>query len=100
MIPIGYGTSTLITADAQVTAVTKATRLYSMHVLSGAGGGAVITMKSGGSGGTTYLVETGTASKGATFNYGEAGITFPAGLYVDVDTNTTSVVLTYAVGLA
>jgi hypothetical protein len=97
MLNYGNGTTALVTADAQTVATGYIVRVYAIHIISGGGGAAVVSFKSGGSGGTTYLTETGTASTGKTITYGEGGIVFPAGLYVDVDANTTSVAVTYNV---
>lgn len=85
-----YGTK-LITVDAEATVAGKPTRVKCIHILSGAGGGAVVSLKNNGSGGTVFVTETGTASTGKTFYYSEDGILFPQGCFVDVDTNTTSV---------
>lgn len=85
-----------MTADAVVGASAKPVRVFSIHILSGAGGGAVISLKSGTtSSGTAYITETGTASTGKTFTYGLQGVWFPSGCFVDVDANTTSVAVTF-----
>ncbi len=86
----------LITADGVVGAASVAVRIFAIHILSGAGGGAVVSLRSGAVvGGTIWVTETGTASTGKTFTYGLQGILFPSGCFVDVDTNTTSVAVTY-----
>lgn len=85
-----YGTK-LITADGEATAAGVPTRVKCIHILSGGGGAAVVSLKNNGSGGTIYITETGTVSTGKTFYYSEDGILFPNGCYVDVDANTTSV---------
>lgn len=85
----------LITADTQI-ASGKPVRVHNIHIISG-GTAAVVSFKSGGSGGTTYLTETGTVNTGKTIAYGSEGIKFPSGLYVDVDGNTSSVAVTYTV---
>lgn len=87
-----YGTF-YTTADAEAVAAGVPVRVKMMHILSGAGGGAVVSLKNNGTSGTIYVTQTGTASTGVTFYYGEDGIKFPNGCFVDVDTNTTSVVL-------
>ena len=87
----------LITADAAVNTASVAVRVFAIHIISGAGGGAIVSLRSGGAvSGTIWVTETGTASTGKTFSYGLQGIWFPSGCFVDVDTNTTSVAVTYS----
>lgn len=86
----------VITADGVVNSTAKAVRIFSIHILSGAGGGGVVSLRSGSTvSGTIWVTESGTASTGKTFSYGTQGILFPSGCFVDVDANTTSVTLTY-----
>lgn len=86
----------VITVDGVVATASQAVRIFSIHIISGAGGGAVVSLRSGPVvGGTIWITETGTASTGKTFNYGTQGVLFPSGCFVDVDTNTTSVTVTY-----
>jgi hypothetical protein len=87
-----WGTK-LITADGEATSAAVPTRVQSVHILSGGGGAAVVSFKNNGSGGTTFLTETGVVSTGKTIYYGMDGVLFPSGCYVDVDANTTSVAL-------
>lgn len=69
-------------------------RVFNMHILSGGGGAAVVSLRNGQTvAGTIWITETGTASTGKTFDYGVQGHYFPAGVFVDVDTNTTSVLI-------
>ena len=44
---------------------------------------------------TIYVAETGTVSVGASFSYYDGGILLPAGCFVDVDANVTSVAVTF-----
>jgi hypothetical protein len=88
--------SQLITADGVVGTSGKPIRVYGIHVISGAGGGAVVNLRSGTAvGGTIRLKATGTASQGVTFPYGNEGHLFEEGCYCDVDTNTTSVLVSF-----
>jgi hypothetical protein len=64
-----------------------------MHIISGGGGAAIVSLINNGASGTTYIKETGTVSTGKTFDYGVHGLLFPLGCYIDLDTNTTSVLL-------
>ena len=86
--------SQLITADGVVATSGKPVRVYATHIISGAGGGAVVNLRSGTAvGDTIRITQTGTASQGVTFALGEHGFLFESGCYCDVDANTTSVLL-------
>lgn len=87
----------LVTADGVVGAASVAVRIFAIHILSGGGGAAVVSLKSGALvGGTAWITETGTVSTGKTFSYGTQGVLFPSGCFVDVDANTTSVAVTFS----
>lgn len=95
--PVG---TKLVTADGELFAAGDTIRVFNMHILSSGGGAAVVTLKNGGSGGTAWVTETGTTSTGKTFDYGVNGILFTNGCYVDVDANTTSVLISCRKDLA
>lgn len=87
----------VITADGVVGAAGVAVRIFAIHILSGGGGAAVVSLKTGSVvGGTAWITETGTTSTGKTFSYGTQGVFFPNGCFCDVDTNTTSVTVTFS----
>ena len=86
-----HGTAYL-TTSGQLGTVGFPITVYALHVISSGATAAVVTLKNGGSGGTTYIVETGTGSAGKTFNYSE-GFYFPAGCYYTADGNQTSVTI-------
>lgn len=89
--------SQLVTADAVVGTSGAPTRVFSIHIISGGGGAAVVSLRNGTTtSGTIYVTQTGTTSTGATFPFGAYGQVFPAGCFVDVDTNTTSVLVAYS----
>jgi hypothetical protein len=69
------------------------TTIFHIHLISGSGGGTVLTIANG-SGGTQQINATGTTSKGIDFDFGIWGITFPAGAYVTVDSNISNAVIT------
>jgi len=87
--------SQLITADGVVFSAGKPVRIHAMHIISGGGGAAAVSLVNGSAAGTASITETGTTSKGVTFTYGPAGFAFPNGCFVDVDTNTTSVFISF-----
>lgn len=87
--------SQLISANAAVATAGTAVRVFSIHIISG-GTAAVVSLRNGATvSGTIWVTQTGTVSTGATFNYGDKGILFPSGCFVNVDVNTSSVLVTF-----
>jgi len=91
MSEFGAG-SVLRTSDGELIAAGVRVRVFNMHLISG-GTASVIALINGGSSGTTYIKETGTANTGKTFDYGTEGHLFPNGCYADVDANIVSVLV-------
>lgn len=97
----GFTGTQLVTADAlvgpaQTGGNTKGTRVFSIHIISGGGGAAVVSLRNGQTvSGAVWITETGTVSTGKTFNYGKYGILFPNGCFCDIDANTTSVAVQF-----
>lgn len=86
----------LVTADIAIGTASAAVRIYAIHILSGGGGAAVVSLRAGAVvGATIWVTETGTVSTGKTITFGTAGILFPSGCFCDVDANTTSVAVVY-----
>ena len=89
------GSQLVGTSDAAVQASGTAVRVFTIHVISG-GSAAVVSLRNGTAAtATAFVTETGTASTGKTINFGDQGMVFPSGCFVDVDGNTTSVLVTY-----
>lgn len=65
------------------------TRIFHIHLISSGTGASVIQISNGQTG-SIYISETGTSGKGADFDYGMWGMTFPASAYVTVDSNIVS----------
>lgn len=87
--------SQLLTADGAVGSSGVAVRVFTIHIVSG-GTAAIVSLKNGtAAGSTNYVTETGTISTGRTIPFGVAGFVFPAGCFVDVDVNTTSVLVSF-----
>lgn len=94
---LGHPGTQLVTADGIVGRSGLPVRVYSLHIISGAGGGGIVILRNGAVVGATAWVQcTGTASDGETFGFGETGILLPAGCYVDIDANVTSVAVTFS----
>lgn len=94
----GFGSgSQLVTADGVVASAGVPVRIFGIHIISTGGGAAVVSLRSGSVvGGTIWITETGTVSTGASRSYGTQGLLFPDGCFVDVDANTTSVLVSYS----
>lgn len=84
-----------ITADGVVGGSGNPIDVFGYSIESGVGGAGVTTMYDGTStSGTKLFEDEGTANKWKNVNW-ENGRRFPSGLYVDIDSNTTSVVVWY-----
>ena len=81
--------------DSAVGVAGRPTRLFAIHIISGTA--AIVNLRNGAAvGDTVYLKETGTANTGKTITYGEFGMLFPNGLFLDLDANTVSVLFAFA----
>jgi len=90
------GTQLVGSSDAAIGSSGVAVRVFGIHILSGGGGAAVVSLRNGiAAGATAYITETGTTSTGKTFSYGTQGVLFPAGCFCDVDSNTPSVAVVF-----
>jgi hypothetical protein len=87
-----HGTA-YMTASGQVGKAGTPITVYAQHLIS-TSTASLSTLNNGGSGGTAYIEETGTVSKGVTFNYSE-GFYFPGGCYFVADANLVSVLISF-----
>ena len=94
MSAFSFPGSQLVTASAAIGIAGKPKIIYAIHIIS-AGTLSVATIKNNGSGGTTYIAESGTANKGVTFTYG-LGMFFPTDAYFTADGNLTSALVSYS----
>lgn len=85
----------LSTQDATVGTSGVAVRIFAMHIISGGVAGSVSLRNGTSDSATAYVTESGTVGTGTTFHYGTQGILFPAGCFIDLDANTTSVLVTF-----
>lgn len=79
----GYLISSTNTTTNVVT--NPATRVFHLSLVSGTTGSTIQILN--GANGNVVINESGTASKGAEFDYGFHGKTFPLGAYVVTDAN-------------
>lgn len=84
-----------ITADGAIGGSGNPVDVYGYSIESGAGGAGVVTFYDGTSTSDTKLFEDeGTSNKWKNVNY-DVGRRYPNGIYLDIDTNVTSVVVWY-----
>ena len=77
-----------VTADGVVGTSGKPIRLWTVSLISGAGGASTLILRNGTVvGDTAYEQIDGSAASKATTKTYEGGLLFPAGLYADVDAN-------------
>lgn len=80
------------TRDPGNRVVNKGVRIFHIHLVSGATASNLLIAD--GSGGTTRINITGTASKGIDFDFGFHGIVFPKGAYYTTDANIVEAAIT------
>lgn len=90
--------SVLLAEDGVVGTSGAPTRIFSIHMISGAGGAGVLTLCNGTAAtDTIYMEITGTAaSTGITDNFGRNGFLFPDGCFADFDDNVATLEVTYS----
>lgn len=86
---------TKFTASGQILNLGDRIRVYNVNLRSNAAVVGVVTLRNGGSGGTAYFVEEGGTGTGLSFSLGRYGMLFPAGCYVEIDSNTSFAVVNY-----
>ena len=82
--------------DAQVGSSTKAIRVFAVNFTSGGTAGVLVLRNGTSASGTAFVTENGVISSGKTSQYGQTGILFPAGCFLDVDSNVTGGVVAFA----
>ena len=89
--------SQLFTSSGVLGVQAQAKTIYALNIVASGATVPLAIVKTGGSGGTAQIQESGIASGSRTFPYGE-GFTLAAsaaGVYVTVDGNTTSILVSY-----
>lgn len=84
--------SVYLTVDTDVGISADPKYLYGLHIISGAIAGIVKLYNGTSASGTLYMQVTGISNDGYTIDFPE-GFHFPGGIFVDIDANTTSVLL-------
>lgn len=82
--------------DAAIGTSGKPIRVFSLNFLSDGTAGVLILRNGTSASDTVYVTENGVVSSGKTIQYGQTGILFPAGCFLDVDTHVTGGVVSFA----
>lgn len=82
--------------DAQIGSATKPIRVFAINFTSGATAGVVLLRNGTSTAGTALVREDGVISSGKTVAYGQTGIYFPSGCFMDIDANVTGGVVSFA----
>lgn len=90
------GSQAFTTSDVVIGTSGKPTRVFAINFVSGGTAGVILLRNGTSASGTAFIREDGVISSGKTVQYGQTGIFFPAGCFLDVDTNVTVGVISYA----
>lgn len=90
------GSQAFTTSDVVIGTSGKPTRVFAMNFVSGGTAGVILLRNGTSASGTVFVREDGVISSGKTINYGQTGILFPAGCFLDLDTNVASGVVSYS----
>lgn len=82
--------------DAQVGSATKPIRVFAVNFSSDGTAGVLILRNGTSASATIYVTENGVISSGKTVTYGQTGVYFPSGCFLDVDSHCTSGVVVFA----
>lgn len=82
--------------DAAIGASGKPIRVFCVNFLSDGTAGVLILRNGTSASDTVYVTENGVVSSGKTIQYGQAGMLFPAGCFLDIDSHVTAGVVTFA----
>lgn len=90
------GSQSFTTSDVVIGTSGKPTRVFSMNFVSGGTAGVILLRNGTSASATAFVREDGVISSGKTINYGQTGIFFPAGCFLDLDANVTAGVVSFA----
>lgn len=74
----------------------KPTRVFCINFTSDGTAGVFILRNGTSASGTAFVTENGVISSGKTVAYGQTGIMFPAGCFMDIDAHCTGGVVSFA----
>lgn len=91
------GSQAIVSAtDAAVGNSGKPVRVFCVNFLSGGTAGVLILRNGTSASATVFVTENGVVSSGKTIAYGQTGVFFPAGCFLDVDANVAGGVISFA----
>lgn len=82
--------------DAAIGPSGKPIRVFAVNFLSGGTAGVFILRNGTSASDTVFVTENGVINSGKTVEYGQTGILFPAGCFLDIDANVTAGVVSFA----
>lgn len=82
--------------DAAIGPSGKPIRVFAVNFVSDGTAGVLILRNGTSASDTVYVTENGVISSGKTVQYGQTGILFPAGCFMDVDSHCTGGVVSFA----
>lgn len=82
--------------DAAIGTSGKPIRVFAINFLSDGTAGVFILRNGTSASDTIYVQENGVVSSGKTVQFGQTGILFPAGCFMDIDTHVTNGVVSFA----
>lgn len=82
--------------DAAIGPSGKPIRVFSLNFLSDGTAGVLILRNGTSASDTVFVTENGVVSSGKTVEYGQTGILFPAGCFLDIDVHVTGGVISFA----
>lgn len=96
MIQNGGSQAIVSGTDAQIGSATKPIRVFAVNFLSDGTAGVLILRNGTSTAGTAFVTENGVVSSGKTVTYGQTGVYFPAGCFMDIDSHCTGGVVVFA----
>lgn len=91
------GTQAIVSGtDAAIGPSGKPIRVFAVNFLSDGTAGVLILRNGTTASDTVFVTENGVVSSGKTIEYGQTGILFPAGCFMDLDTHVTGGVVSFA----
>lgn len=82
--------------DSAIGSSGKPIRVFAVNFTSDGTAGVLILRNGTSASDTVYVTENGVISSGKTIAYGQTGVLFPAGCFMDVDTHVTGGVVVFA----
>lgn len=90
------GSQAFTTSDVVIGTSGKPIRVFALSFVSGGTAGVILLRNGTSTAGTAFVREDGVISSGKTIQYGQTGILFPAGCFLDLDANVSAGVVSFS----